>query len=242
MEDQGLSTRDLAGGTRTQEPPPREDPDGRGRETAGSSSAPPAEAPVVNEEELVLARDAPDGEPLTADPGHAAPEDREARAGEPVARDEAEFAPEDREAPARETMADDREAPARDTVAEEREALTRDTVADDRGAAATTHNGAPTSTSDVAAGESPALLPEDENATFGRRWEELQTAFVDEPRQTVEQADELVAQLMKRLAEGFAAERERLEQQWGRGEDISTEDLRVALQRYRAFFQRLLSA
>jgi hypothetical protein len=47
---------------------------------------------------------------------------------------------------------------------------------------------------------------------------------------------------MQRLAEGFAAERERLESQWGRGEDISTEDLRVALQRYRAFFQRLLSA
>ena len=65
---------------------------------------------------------------------------------------------------------------------------------------------------------------------------------MDEPRRAVEEADELVAQLMQRLAEGFAAERERLEQQWGRGEDISTEDLRVALQRYRAFFQRLLSA
>ena len=47
---------------------------------------------------------------------------------------------------------------------------------------------------------------------------------------------------MKRLAQGFAAERERLEQQWGRGEDVSTEDLRIALQRYRGFFQRLLSA
>ena len=65
---------------------------------------------------------------------------------------------------------------------------------------------------------------------------------MDEPRRAVEEADELVAQVMKRLAEGFAGERERLEQQWGRGEDISTEDLRVALQRYRAFFQRLLSA
>ena len=65
------------------------------------------------------------------------------------------------------------------------------------------------------------------------RWESIQTGFVDEPRQTVEQADELVAHVMKRLAEGFAAERERLEQQWGRGEDVSTEDLRIALQRYR---------
>ena len=72
--------------------------------------------------------------------------------------------------------------------------------------------------------------------------EHIQTGFVDEPRQTVEQADELVAQVMQRLAEGFAAERERLEQQWGRGEDVSTEDLRIALQRYRSFFQRLLAA
>jgi hypothetical protein len=96
--------------------------------------------------------------------------------------------------------------------------------------------------SDDGAGGADALLPHDENARFQERWQEIQTGFVDEPRQTVEQADELVAQVMKRLAEGFAAERERLEQQWGRGEDISTEDLRVALQRYRAFFQRLLSA
>ena len=91
-------------------------------------------------------------------------------------------------------------------------------------------------------GEADALLPADENAEFQSRWESLQTGFVDQPRRTVEQADELVAQVMKRLADGFATERERLEQQWGRGEDISTEDLRVTLQRYRAFFQRLLSA
>ena len=83
------------------------------------------------------------------------------------------------------------------------------------------------------ADDSPELLPREENAEFQRRWETIQTGFVDEPRQTVEQADELVAHVMKRLAEGFAAERERLEGQWGRGEDVSTEDLRVALQRYR---------
>jgi hypothetical protein len=87
-----------------------------------------------------------------------------------------------------------------------------------------------------------ALLPHDEGAGFQYRWQELQTGFVDEPRRTVEQADELVAQVMQRLAESFASERERLEGQWGRGEDVSTEDLRVALQRYRAFFRRLLSA
>jgi hypothetical protein len=104
---------------------------------------------------------------------------------------------------------------------------------------------APASTNEMAAGqrdESADLLPAEENAELQRRWEGLQTGFVDEPRRTVEQADQLVAEVMKRLAEGFAAERERLEQQWGRGEDISTEDLRVTLQRYRAFFQRLLSA
>jgi hypothetical protein len=99
----------------------------------------------------------------------------------------------------------------------------------------------PTSTGDLAA-ESPELLPRDANAEFQSRWETIQTGFVDEPRRTVEEADELVAQVMKRLAEGFAAERERLEQQWGRGEDVSTEDLRIALQRYRGFFQRLLAA
>jgi glutathione S-transferase len=90
--------------------------------------------------------------------------------------------------------------------------------------------------------EDAALLPADEDAGFQRRWQELQASFVDEPRSTVDRADELVAQVMQRVAEGFATEREHLERQWGRGEDVSTEDLRVALQRYRAFFRRLLSA
>jgi hypothetical protein len=83
------------------------------------------------------------------------------------------------------------------------------------------------------------LLPDGEG--FQSRWEEIQVRFVDEPRGAVEDADALVATVMQRLAEGFAQERERLEAQWGRGEDISTEDLRIALQRYRSFFQRLLS-
>ena len=86
-----------------------------------------------------------------------------------------------------------------------------------------------------------SLLPADMDDTFQQRWKEIQTRFVDEPRGAVEDADGLVASLMQQLADGFAKERERLEAQWGRGEDISTEDLRVALQRYRTFFQRLLS-
>jgi hypothetical protein len=103
---------------------------------------------------------------------------------------------------------------------------------------------APRSTDGAASasnGGGGSLLPADMDATFQQRWEEIQTRFVDEPRGAVEDADGLVANLMQQLAEGFAKERERLEAQWGRGEDISTEDLRVALQRYRTFFQRLLS-
>lgn len=97
--------------------------------------------------------------------------------------------------------------------------------------------GAATSASDA----DGSLLPANMDATFQQRWKEIQTRFVDQPREAVEDADSLVANLMQQLAEGFAKERERLEAQWGRGEDISTEDLRVALQRYRTFFQRLLS-
>lgn len=88
---------------------------------------------------------------------------------------------------------------------------------------------------------SEPLLTSELSVDFQRRWEDVQTRFVDEPRGAVEDADGLVANLMQQLAEGFAQERERLEAQWGRGEDISTEDLRVALKRYRSFFQRLLS-
>ncbi len=99
----------------------------------------------------------------------------------------------------------------------------------------------PAGTAGRASGCAAPLLPADLTATFQDRWEEVQTRFVDEPRGAVEEADRLVANLMQKLAESFAQERERLEAQWGRGEDISTEDLRVSLQRYRSFFQRLLA-
>jgi hypothetical protein len=88
----------------------------------------------------------------------------------------------------------------------------------------------------------PRLLPEDQGSEFQGRWESIQTTFVDDPRSAVENADSLVADLMQQLANGFAHEREKLEGQWSRGEDVSTEDLRVVLQRYRSFFQRLLAA
>lgn len=86
----------------------------------------------------------------------------------------------------------------------------------------------------------PLLSPNDADS-FRARWDRIQTGFVDEPRRAVEQADALVAELMKRLAEVFSDERRQLEDKWGQDRDVSTEDLRVALQRYRSFFGRLLS-
>jgi hypothetical protein len=84
------------------------------------------------------------------------------------------------------------------------------------------------------------LFSEPEIVDFRSQWRKVQTAFVDEPRRTVEDADKLVAAVMQRLAEGFANERSGLEKQWESGDNVSTEDLRVALQRYRSFFDRLL--
>ena len=84
------------------------------------------------------------------------------------------------------------------------------------------------------------LFSESEMGDFRSQWGELQTGFVDEPRRTVEGADKLVASVMQRLAEGFANEQSGLEKQWDRGDNVSTEDLRIALQRYRSFFDRLL--
>jgi len=85
------------------------------------------------------------------------------------------------------------------------------------------------------------LFPTDQAESFRDRWTSIQSGFVDEPRQAVEQADQLIAEVMKALAGSFADERHNLEQQWDRGTDVSTEDLRLGLRRYRSFFDRLLS-
>jgi len=85
------------------------------------------------------------------------------------------------------------------------------------------------------------LFPEEELHSFRSRWDKIQTSFVVEPRAAVEQADGLVANVVKRIAEQFASERDQLEKQWDRGENVNTEDLRQALKRYRAFFDRLLT-
>jgi hypothetical protein len=74
------------------------------------------------------------------------------------------------------------------------------------------------------------------------QWKDIQAEFVDEPRKAVQDADSLVAELMQRLSQMFATEREHLESQWAGGDDVSTEDLRHSLHRYRSFFERLLAA
>jgi hypothetical protein len=92
----------------------------------------------------------------------------------------------------------------------------------------------------AAVSEPMPLFSKPEMEDLRSQWSTLQTGFVDEPRRTVEDADKLVATVMQRLAEGFANERSGLEKEWDRGVKVSTEDLRVALQRYRSFFDRLL--
>jgi hypothetical protein len=84
-------------------------------------------------------------------------------------------------------------------------------------------------------------MPAAESEGYRARWTDVQTGFVDSPRQAVEQADGLVAELMQHLAKTFADERGRLEGQWDRGDDVQTDELRTAFQRYRSFFERLLA-
>jgi hypothetical protein len=97
---------------------------------------------------------------------------------------------------------------------------------------------------DPGAGDQPRaqLLEDNELQNLLVQWKDIQAEFVDEPRKAVQAADALVAELMQRLAQMFASEREQLESRWAGGEDVSTEDLRRGLRRYRSFFERLLAA
>jgi len=88
---------------------------------------------------------------------------------------------------------------------------------------------------------SEKFLQRDEIENFRQQWGDIQSSFVDEPHQAVAAADRLVATVVKRAAEVFSDRRTALEEQWSRGDNVSTEDLRVALQQYRAFFSRMLS-
>ena len=76
---------------------------------------------------------------------------------------------------------------------------------------------------------------------FRGMWQDVQADFVDDPRNSVVKADALVAKVIKNIEDSFASERSSLENQWNQGKDVSTEDLRVMLKRYRSFFDRLLT-
>lgn len=124
-------------------------------------------------------------------------------------------------------------------------------IRDDRGdtrlstaelvAANGTHGGSTLTIAKAAEEPNLPLFVQNDTQDFRSRWEKIQIGFVDEPRKAVEQADELVASAIKRLAEVFADERHKLEAEWDKTDNVSTEDLRIALRRYRSFFDRLLS-
>ncbi len=93
---------------------------------------------------------------------------------------------------------------------------------------------------DTIAGSATALITQEESEHFRTRWNEIQGMFVDEPRSAVQQADALVSEVMEQITQMFSSEHSLLEGQWKQGEDVSTEDLRNALKRYRSFFNRLV--
>jgi hypothetical protein len=137
-------------------------------------------------------------------------------------------------------VADDRLADDRvtdDRVADDR--VMDDRVADDRVADDRVADRADSGMTATPAADEP-LVAEESVVDYRARWEVIQQGFVDDPRKAVTEADTLVDDVLKNLSESFERQHQGLEQQWSGGEP-STEDLRSALQRYRAFFQRLLT-
>ena len=116
------------------------------------------------------------------------------------------------------------------------EKMRNEQITEDR----TSENQAPTNTNAVAETLEP-LFEGDEAKKFRSRWTAIQSKFVDDPRDSVKQADDLVADIIKNVTMSFADRRIALEKQWNNGENISTEDMRQALKRYRSFFERLLT-
>ena len=109
-------------------------------------------------------------------------------------------------------------------------------------AASTSRVGGGDAAVDEDGAERAPLLADDNAQSFRQRWDDLQAGFVDHPREVVQEADDLVGKLMQEISTGFSERRSSLEAQWEQGDDVSTEDLRIALTRYRSFFNRLLSA
>ena len=209
--------------------------------TADLAGQPPtsAERSDATEEEADLARDDRTGDDVARD--DLAPEDR---APEDLARDDL---------PGEPALTGDRSPDLATDVepGEEPQPLRQDygrheitatgTDPDLASSAAPTAQAAPDAGTADTATKDGHLLAADDAEAFRARWTDVQHGFVDAPRQAVEQADGLVAELMQHLAKTFADERGRLEGQWDQGDDVSTEDLRTAFQRYRLFFERLLT-
>jgi len=97
------------------------------------------------------------------------------------------------------------------------------------------HSGPTTSSEGV------RIVTSDQRDDLQERWERIQAHFIDEPKGSVKEANELVSDVTKRIVESFQSRRDDLEQTWKKGDDVSTETLRVTLKRYRAFFDRLLT-
>jgi len=137
------------------------------------------------------------------------------------------------EAPIGETVAP--ETPMADTVVPERPIV--ETIVHEVPIGETITHEAPISSN---IGLSNSLLSHEESEQFRTRWNEIQGKFVDEPRSAVEQADDLVTEVIELITKMFNNEHRSLEAQWNKGNDVSTEDLRIALQRYRSFFNSLV--
>ena len=123
------------------------------------------------------------------------------------------------------------------------DAAQRDSTAlDDTAAEMHTGTGTDASAGQVASARNDHdLFADDELVGLRARWDIVQASFVDDPKDCVQKADGLVADLVEQLTRSFSHSRSQLEEQWARGEDASTEDLRITLKRYREFFDRLLA-
>ena len=125
-------------------------------------------------------------------------------------------------------------------MAERTESQTDDAATENDAESQASVNDEPTAAAAESTDGEGELFSASERNELKDRWNDIQARFVDEPRGSVEEANALVSDLMDRLVSSFSEQRERLEEQWDRGDDVTTEDLRVVLMRYRSFFGRLL--
>jgi polyhydroxyalkanoate synthesis regulator phasin len=125
-------------------------------------------------------------------------------------------------------------------MAERTESQTEDPRTDNDAESQASVNDEPTAVHAESTDSEGELFTASERDELEQKWNDIQARFVDEPRGSVEEANALVSDLMDRLVSSFSEQRDRLEEQWDRGDDVTTEDLRMVLMRYRSFFGRLL--